>query len=462
MTGQAAAPGEDPSQAGTACDLLVRDGVILPMAPDQAFFEGDLAITDGRISAMGPDLSGMRPRQVIDAGGDAVMPGFVNAHMHECMERGLFEDLPFMTWLEEFALPKDRAYEPRHMHAAAFLNQLEMIRNGTTSFIDIFRFPGVAAEVAERSGLRATFAPQLIDFPVGAGETLESSIGFIEEWRDRRPDRIRTWFGPHALYSCAESTFTAIRELAERFKVGVHTHLAESEAEVRIVSERTGLSPTEYMDRLLGLSPSVVAAHCIQLDEDDIALLADRGVGVAHCPTSNMKLGNGVAPVPALLDAGVPVGLGTDSIMTNNNLDMFEEMRQAGLLQKLARRDATIMPSRLLLSMATLGSARALGLGEDVGSLEVGKKADVIVVSLRRAHAWPVFREHGGNVAEHLVYSSCGADVRFTIVAGTVLMEDGVVTTLDADEIKDLVDREARDLLRKAGVLDQVIGRGRE
>lgn len=439
-------------------DLLVRGGVVVTVDAAWSVFEGDLAVRDGRIVALGPRLE-VEAARVLDVGGNAVMPGFVNAHMHEVLDRGLFEDLPFMRWLEEFALPKDKSYEPRHMRAAALLNQLEMIRGGTTAFIDIFRHPAEAAEVAERSGLRGTFAPQLIDEPAGAGETLDSTIAFIEAWRDRVPDRIRTWFGPHAIYSCHEPTFARIRELAGAYGVGIHTHLAESEAEVAIVSERTGgLTPAAYLDRLLGLGPDVVAAHCIQLTDSDLELLAERDVGVGHCPTSNMKLGNGVARVPELQAAGVRVGLGTDSVMTNNNLDMFEETRQAGLLQKLARRDATVLSAPDLLRLATMGSARALGLDAEIGSLEVGKRADLIVVDLHATHCWPVFRERGGNVAEHLVWSCNDADVLHTVVGGEVLMEDRVVRTLDPVEIEELVDREARDLLSKAGVLDRVIG----
>ncbi|MBI4260413.1 MAG: amidohydrolase [Actinobacteria bacterium] len=439
-------------------DLLVRGGVVLTMDDAWTVFEGDVAVEGGDIVALGPDL-GIRATRVLEARGNAVMPGLVNAHMHEVLDRGLFEDLPFMRWLEEFALPKDKAYEPRHMRAAALMNQLEMIQGGTTAFIDIFRFPAEAAAVAERSGLRATFAPQLIDEPLGAGETLDSSVAFIEEWRDRVPDRIRTWFGPHAIYSCHEETFARVRELAGRYGVGIHTHLAESVAEVEIVRGRTGgLTPAAYLDRLLGLGPDVVAAHCIQLDDADVELLADRDVAVAHCPTSNMKLGNGVARVLEMQGAGIRVGLGTDSVMTNNNLDMVEEMRQAGLLQKLHRRDATVMSAPSLLRLATIGSARALGLGDRIGTLEVGKAADLIVVDLHTAHAWPAFRERGGNVAEHIVWSSNDSDVLATVVEGRVLMEDRVVETIEFDEIEELVDREARDLLAKAGVLDSVIG----
>jgi 5-methylthioadenosine/S-adenosylhomocysteine deaminase len=435
-------------------DLVVKGGVIVTVDPDGRVVSADVAVRDGRIVAVQRDIP-IGEARAIDARRGAVLPGFVNAHMHECLERGVFEDLPFMTWLEDYALPKDRAYEPRHMRASALMNQAEMIANGTTAFIDIFRYPDVAATIAVATGLRATFSPQLIDDPVGPGETLDSSEAFVAAWAGRHP-RIRAWFGPHSLYTVRPETLSRVRELADRYGVGVHTHLAESRAETAIARERVGLTPTQWLDRVIGLGPSVLCAHGVELTDDDVALIASRHAAIAHCPTSNMKLGNGVARVPELLAAGVTVGLGTDSVMTNNNLDPFEEMRMAALIQKQATGDASVLVSRDVLRMATLGSARALGLGDDVGSVEVGKRADLIVVDLDSPHAWPLFAGEPGNVVEQLVWSCNGGDVRHTIVDGHVLMEDRGLTTIDLDEVRDLVDTEARHLLTKAGLAARI------
>jgi 5-methylthioadenosine/S-adenosylhomocysteine deaminase len=238
---------------------------------------------------------------------------------------------------------------------------------------------------------------------------------------------------------------------ANQFDVGLHTHLSESVAEVRQIKERTGLTPAAWLDRLIGDVPHVVLAHCVHVTEADIELIAERGWAVAHCPTSNMKLANGAAPVGAMLAAGVIVGLGSDSMMTNNNLDLFEEMRQAALVQKLVQADATVMPCESVLDMATNRSARALGLGDQIGSLEIGKRADLVVVGLDHAHLWPLV---ANNLVAQLVYSASGSDVRTTVVGGQVLMEDGVVATIDEAEVRELVDRELADLLQKAGVLD--------
>jgi 5-methylthioadenosine/S-adenosylhomocysteine deaminase len=432
-------------------DLVIRGGLVVVPPELGGFVEGDVVVRAGRIDAVGGHFSGAT-RRVVDGTGGAVLPGLVNAHMHECLERGVFEDLPFTRWLEEFALPKDRAYEPRHQRAAALLNQLEMIRGGTTTFIDIFRHPDEAAGVALTSGLRAVISPQVVESVPGAGETLDATLGFVERWRGRT-DRIQPWFGPHALYSCDPETFSVMSSHAARLGVGLHTHLAESRDEVRTISTRTGLRPVAYLDRLIGPGHPVLLAHAVHLTEDEIELMAWRGWAVAHCPTSNMKLGNGVARIPALLAAGVTVGLGTDSIMTNNNLDLFEEMRQAALVQKLTLEDAEVMPCRQVFTMATAGSAAALGLGDQIGSIEVGRRADLIVVGLDGCHLWPLLTGERNNLIEQLVYSAHAADVRTTIVDGEVLMEDRVVATIDGDEVSDLVGREARDLLSKAGVL---------
>lgn len=438
--------------------LVIRGGTIVTVDGNDTIIDrGEIVVRDGVIVTVstGP-LDPPAGARVIDASRCAVLPGFVNCHMHECLERGVFEDLPFMVWLDEYALPKDRAYEPRHMRASALMNQAEMIANGTTSFIDIFRFPDEAARVAVQSGLRATFSPQVIESDAAAGESMAANEAFVDAWRGRHA-RIRPWFGPHSLYTVTEATYQRMRMLADRYGVGIHTHLAESRAETAIVAGRTGgLSPTQWLDRLVGLGPDVVAAHCVELSAADIERIAQSGMGVAHCPTSNAKLGNGVAPIAALVAAGACVGLGTDSVMTNNNLDPFEEMRMAALVAKQAAADPTVLRAAQVLRMATIGSATVLGLNALVGSIEVGKRADLVVVDMRRPHAWPLLTEGGGNMVEQLVWSCNGSDVKATVCDGRVLYEAGHHLTLDLAEVFDLVQAETRDLLAKAGVLHKI------
>ena len=437
-------------------DLVIRNGYVITMdAKGTRYQNADVAIQNGAIASIGPNLN-THGKSEIDAKGNVVMPGFIDCHMHETLMRGLCEDLPLMRWLEEICFPKDRAERPEHIRAAAYMNQLEMIRGGITTFIDIFRFPGEAAAVAEKSGLRAIFSPQVIDEPLGAGETLESNLAFIREWKDRVPGRIFTWFGPHAPYSCTPITYRSMRDLAEKYDIGIHTHLAETKDEVDLFMNQYGKTPVEYLHDLGLLSPRLLAAHAIHLTDEDIHLLADNGVAVAYNPSSNMKLADGVARVNELMAAGVRVGLGTDSNLSNNNLDMFEEMRFGATLQKLWRKDPESLPCELTLRMATNLAADCLGLGEQIGSLENGKQADVIIVDLHTPHMWPLLPEPRSNIIEQLVYSANSGDVLTTIVNGKILMQDRSVLTLDEAPVEKMVNDAAIDLMKLAGLEDRL------
>ncbi len=436
-------------------DLLIQNGIVLTMDGTSTCYDpGQVAVVGDRIVSAGKAEPVAEPcRKIIDASNCVVMPGLVDTHMHECLLRGFCEDLPLMRWLDEICFPKDRAYTPEHMHGAALLNQLEMIRGGITTFIDIFRFPAEAAKVVERSGLRAIFSPQIIESVPGAGETIEDNEAFIAEWHGRAAGRIQAWFGPHAPFTVSDEGFVRIARLAERYDVGIHTHLAETASEVEEIRATHGLSPVAYLDSLGVLGPRCLAAHCVWLDEKDIRTLADRDVAVAYNPSSNVKLASGVAPIPDLLAAGLRVGLGTDSNLSNNNLDIFEEMRLGATIQKLHRQDAAAMPCAQMLRMATMGGAQALGLDDEIGSLEPGKKADIVLVDLMAPHLWPIFRGPRTNAVEQLVYSANAADVRTTIVDGQVLMEDRQVKTLDTHEVFSAAQEAATDLALRAGLL---------
>ena len=435
-------------------DLLIQNGLVLTMDETNTCYDpGQVVVVGDRIVRASKAEPVAEPcRKIIDAANCVVMPGLVDTHMHECLLRGFCEDLPLMRWLDEICFPKDRAYAPEHMHGAALLNQLEMIRGGITTFIDIFRFPVEAAKVATHSGLRAILSPQIIESVPGAGETIEDSEAFVAEWHGRAGGRIHAWFGPHAPYTVSDEGFVRIARLAERYDVGIHTHLAETASEVEELRATHGLSPVEYLDGLGVLGPRCLAAHCVWLGESDIRILADRDVAVAYNPSSNIKLASGVAPIPDLLAAGLRVGLGTDSNLSNNNLDMFEEMRLGAAIQKLHRQDATTMPCALMLRMATMGGAQALGLDNEIGSLEPGKKADIVLVDLMAPHLWPIFRGPRTNAVEQLVYSANAADVRTTIVDGQVLMEDRQVKTLDPQEVFEAVQEAATNLAQRAGL----------
>ncbi len=435
-------------------DLLIKGGLVVTVDAQDTLLEGaDIAVRGNRIVEIGAGLV-CQAKRVIDARRKAVLPGFVDVHMHETLMRGFCEDMPLMEWLEKICFPKDRAQQASHSYAGALMNQLEMIRAGITTFVDIWRFPAEGARVAEQSGLRGIFTPQIIEWPAGAGETLENNRRFVEEWRDRVPGRIFTWFGPHATYSCSAELYREVVRLAERYGVGIHTHLAETRAEVQQINERYGKSPVEWLDSLGVLGPHTLAAHCVWLTEKDIQILKQRDVAVAHNPTSNAKTAAGIAPVLELLAQGVRVGLATDSNLSNNRLDMFAEMKMAALLQRLKQDDAAALPSRQALRMATLGGARCVGLGDEIGSLEVGKKADLILVDLHQPHVWPLAGGETGNLYSHLAYAASAADVVTTVVDGQVLMLDRQVLTLDTDMAESVASAQSVDLAKRAWGLD--------
>jgi 5-methylthioadenosine/S-adenosylhomocysteine deaminase len=372
--------------------------------------------------------------------------------MHETLTRGIAEDLPLDRWLAEICFPLDSAYTPSVMRGAALMCQLEMIRGGTTTFLDIYRFPEACAEVTLQSGLRAIFAPQIIIDPPGPGESLETASEFVTGWLDRDA-RITPAFGPHAPYSCPPDTFEQAASLANKYDIPLHTHLAETQWEVETVKERYRAdTPVAHLNDLGVLSPRLSIAHGVFLTPADIDLLLEHDVSVVYNPSSNMKLASGVAPIPVLTEAGLRVGLGTDSNLSNNNLDMFEEMRLGTMLQKLKRRDAAAFPCAEVLEMATLGGARALGLEAQIGSLEVGKKADIILVDLDQPHLWPVLGGKYENIIEQIVYSANAGDVSHTIVDGKVLMEDRQVLTLSVEEVREQVREATSELLQLAGM----------
>jgi 5-methylthioadenosine/S-adenosylhomocysteine deaminase len=437
-------------------DLLIRNGLVITMDEERRILSpGDVAVLGDRISAVGSGLA-LQARGIIDAHDHVVMPGLVNAHTHEALTRGLAEDLPLDRWLEEICFPLDRAYTPDIMRAAAMMNQLELIRGGVTTFLDIYRHSSACAEVAQISGLRVIFTPQIITDPPGVGETVDSAEAFVAEWRGRDP-RIIAGFGPHAPYSCPPETYRRVVDLAERYDVPIHTHLAETRWEMDTVAERYGGTPAEHLDRLGVLGPRLSVAHGVHLTPGDIELLYARDVSVVYNPTSNMKLASGVAPVPDLMAAGVRVGLGTDSNLSNNNLDMFEEMRLGAVLQKLNRADAGVLPCLDVLAMATIDGAKALGMADSIGSLEPGKQADIVLVDLDRPHLWPLLEGAHSNVAEQLVYSANAADVTHTIVAGRVLMAKREVLTLNVTETRRAVVEATRELLTLAGLSEMFL-----
>ncbi len=377
-------------------------------------FMGSVGVDGNRIVYVGAEVSDAE--RVIDAGGKVLMPGLVNTHGHVAMTllRGYADDLPLMTWLEDHVWPFEAKMTGDDVARGTALGIEEMLLGGTTSFVDMYGFEERVAEEADRLGIRAL---------LGAG-VLDASIERYEETLRRllvaaATDRVRAAAGPHAPYTCNPDTLKRVKELAEKYDLPLVVHLSETEDEVRMIRERYGKTSTEYLDELGLLGPRTIAAHCVHLTDGDIAILKERGVHVSHNAQSNMKLASGVARVTELLRQGVNVSLGTDGACSNNDLDMWEEMRAASYLQKVTERDPRVLPAYETLRMATVYGAKALGYN-DLGFISEGALADFILVNVDTPHMQPIH-----NIVSNLVYSGKASDVDTVVVDGKILVEDG-------------------------------------
>ncbi len=420
-------------------DLLVRGGLVVTMDDDWNLYpQGAVAVRRGEIALVGPGQqieAQVEAAQVIDARGCAVLPGLVNAHSHIAMTlfRGMADDMPLEPWLAAvWGVELEHATE-ENVRLGSRLAFAELMRGGVTTVHDMYWHYRATTEVAQQVGFRLVTGPSFIDFVGPDGIQPEAREPLAREYleRYREDPLIHPCVQAHAAYSVPRRLLELTGGLAQEYGVPFVTHLSETEAEVAQVQERTGLRPPAYFDSLGLLGPGSLFAHAVHLNEEEIALLAERGAAVAHCPESNLKLGSGVAPVPDMLQAGVTVGLGTDGAASNNDLDLLGETRTAALLHKGVCQDPTVLPARQALYMATRGSAAALGLGDRIGSLAPGKRADLITLDLSALHLTPRY-----DVYSHLVYAAGRSDVRDAVIQGRVVMRERELLTLDEREIR--------------------------
>jgi 5-methylthioadenosine/S-adenosylhomocysteine deaminase len=419
--------------------LVIANGTVLTMdGSSRVLSPGSVAIDGADIVAIDrPDAirQQFRAAETIEAWGSVIMPGLINTHTHApmVMYRGLADDLALMDWLQKYIFPAEaKTVSPEFVRAGTRLAALEMIQSGTTTYADMYYFEEEIAKETKAAGLRGVLGQTIIQFPVADAKTpaegLARAEAFIKAFKDDA--LIVPAVAPHAMYTLDGPTLLACRDLAKRYNVPTIIHLAETEAESQAAHERFKTSPVAYLESLGFLGPGVLAAHGVWVSEAEVATLKARGVAVSHNPESNMKLASGTAPVPQYLAAGVPLGLGTDGAASNNDLDMFEAMRAASFLHKLTTKDPRAVGAKAVLEMATIGGARALGLERRIGSLEPGKRADVIVVDMSSARQTPMY-----DPVSHLVYATHGDDVQATIVNGRVLMRGRKALTLDEPAI---------------------------
>jgi len=435
-------------------DIIIRNGRVVTMGPDHGVIEkGALAVRGDRILEVGSEGAlnkTYEARRVIDAGGGIIMPGLVNTHTHAAMTcfRGLADDLPLMTWLHDHIFPAEAKLTPEIVYQGTRLACAEMVLSGTTTFCDMYLFEDAVAQAAKDAGVRAVVGEVLYDFPSPNYGPVEEGLKYTEslicKWQD---DPLMTIaVEPHSAYLCSPDLLKKAKAIADRHGAPMVIHLSESDHEVTQLREKYGRTPVQHLAEIGFLSSKLIADHCVAITQEDMALLKAFDVKVAHNPESNMKLASGIAPVPELLRHGITVGIGTDSCASNNNLDLFQEMDTVAKLHKAQTLDPTVMDAPTVVRMATIDGARVLGLEDEIGSLESGKKADIIVIDIRQPHLVPMY-----NVYSHLVYAVSGHDVVTAIVDGQVLMENRVLSTLDADRVMEDVNRIAEHMVVKSG-----------
>ncbi|HVD93314.1 MAG TPA: amidohydrolase [Vicinamibacterales bacterium] len=430
--------GSRPEQRRTV-SLVVRNGIVITVDANRRVIPRGSVAVDGRdivavdtADAIAAKFSG---RDTIDAAGAVVMPGLINTHTHAPMVlfRGLADDLALMDWLQKYIFPAEaKTVSPDFVRAGTRLAALEMIESGTTAYADMYYFEDEIARATKAAGLRGVLGETIIQFPVPDAKTPSESLARVERFAGEfaGDELITAAVAPHSMYTLDGDTLKACRALADRLHIPVIIHLAETKDEIKTADEKYHATPTAYLDSLGFWGARTLAAHAVHVTPADIAILAARHVGVSHNPESNMKLASGIAPVEAMRKAGVTVGLGTDGAASNNDLDMFEAMRQAAFLHKLVAGDPRAIPAPVALEMATIEGARAMGMDREIGSLEAGKRADLLVVSMASARQTPMY-----DPVSHLVYVTRGDDVQTTIVNGKVLMRDRKVLTLDRRQV---------------------------
>jgi 5-methylthioadenosine/S-adenosylhomocysteine deaminase len=428
------------AQRSRTVDLIIRNGTVVTMdGKSDLISHGAVAIRGDRILEVGPTAkisAKYHARRVIDARGQVVMPGLINTHTHVPMVlfRGIADDLILSEWLQKYIFPAEaRNVNEEFVRWGAKLGCLEMILGGTTTYVDMYYFEDAIAEETAKAGMRAVLGETVLDFPAPDNKTWDAAVAYTEKFINRWKGNplITPAVAPHAPYTVSTDHLKAAHALSDKYSVPLVIHVAEAPTETQTIQEKYGASPVAYLEHIGILDGRVIAAHMVHPTEDDIATLVSRSVGVAHCPQSNMKLASGVAPVPKMLKAGVAVGLGTDGAASNNDLDLWEEIDTAAKLHKVISGDPTVLSARQALEMATIGGARAIHQEREIGSIEPGKKADIIIVRMDGVHQIPVY-----DVYSQLVYATKASDVESVVINGRLVMQNRKVLTIDQARVR--------------------------
>lgn len=435
--------------------ILFRDALIVTMDAERRVIKGDLLVEGDRIAAVNPP--GETAEKVIDCRGRVIIPGLIQTHIHlvQTLFRGQADDLALLDWLRKKIWPLEAAHDSESVYYSALLGICELLRSGTTAIVDMatVNHSESVFEAILESGIRAMSGKCMMDSgsgkPGGLSETTEDSlresVDLLEKWHGRENKRLTYAFNPRFVLSCSEELLVQVRDLAELHGVMIHTHASENRDEIAEVEKALGRRNVLYFDHIGLTAKNLILAHCIWVNDEELAVLQKSGTIVAHCPSSNLKLGSGIAPVVRMLELGINLSIGADGAPCNNNLDPFMEMRLAALVQKPLH-GPTALPAERAFEMATLGGAAAMNMAAELGSIEAGKKADLVVVDLNRPHNSPAA---GTNIYSRLVYETKASDVCLTMVDGKVLFEDGQLKTIAEDDIMVQAERSLQRVLQK-------------
>lgn len=434
-------------------NILINNGYILPMTlsgSDKPYFKGYVGIEGERIAFVSKDKAEAKEFfeshagdcMRMDASDMIVMPGLINTHTHVAMAllRGISDDVPLMEWLEQHIWPIEAKMGYQEVYDGARLGILEMLMGGTTTFVDMYPYEEAVAEAAESAGIRALVSPCPMDFRM---DHFENDWKQVQK-RFSSSRLVSMWMGPHAIYTLSGKNLQRSISLSKELGIGSHVHLAETQTEQDNCMAQHGVSPTEYLEKEGLFSTKTLAAHCVVMSDHDIEILAKNGVSVAHNPQSNMKLASGIAPVKKMLEAGVNVSIGTDGASSNNDLDMWEEMRTASLLQKVNTLDPCAIPAYTALQMATVNGAKAIGREGELGVIAPGALADILLVDIQKPHLYP-----HTNLISELVYSTHASDVDTVIVNGRIVVKNRKCLSMSAEEVCSTAQKHIDTLLSK-------------
>jgi 5-methylthioadenosine/S-adenosylhomocysteine deaminase len=440
---------------------LIKNAYILTMDEKLSKFKGNILIVDDKIEKISTEEIAGDFNKVIEAEGKVAMPGFVQPHIHLCQTlfRGLADDMELMDWLKYRIWPLEGAHDEESIYYSAKLGISELIKGGTTSIVDMetVHFTDRAIQAIYESGIRAITGKVMMDYGSDVPESLmenkensiKESIELLKKWNGKDGGRIEYAFTPRFVVSCSEELLIEVEKLSKEYGVKVHTHASENKGEIELVEKDRGMRNVSYLKKLGLLDENLILAHCIWLDEEELNLIKASRTKVVHCPASNLKLASGVAKIPEMMDMGIDIGLASDGPPCSNNLDAFMEMRLSSLIQKV-RMGPKAMDCSTVLYLATMGGAKVMGKEKQIGSLEEGKKADVIILDLNKVHNAPSFRN---NVESQIVFSGKTENVDTTIVNGKILMEGRKLLTLDEEEIIENCNKSIKRVWNRAGLI---------